>query len=185
MPNESEDFAKQISDGTLSFSNLEGCDAELSVNENSLIIRYNQLFLLRQDRKAGSPYLSYWPFLDSSAFSQGKRDAIADSLATGILSSIPIENDLENELIPKPQGQDQVLEKKRILIQKNIIAPKEGVSANQIHTEYRKYIEQRTQTELAPIHNIFAGVLGISRQDFKISSKLSKTIATRLLDPFY
>ena len=110
---------------------------------------------------------------------------MARSLATGILSSIPIEKDLENELIPKPQGQDQLLEKKRILIQKNIIGPKQGLSANQIHSEYRKFIEQRAQTELAPIQNVFAGALGISRQDFKNPSKLSRTIATRLLDPFY
>jgi len=169
----------------LSFSNLEGCDAELTTNQIPLIIKYNQLFLLRQSRGVKSPYLSYWPFLDFSALNDSKRSSVADSMATNILDSIPVQKDIEDNLLPNPNKKDRVLEKKQFLIQKNIISSKQAVSPNQIHAEYKRCIAQNIENEARPIHNLFAGVLDISLQDFRSAPKLSKAIAAHLLDPFY
>ena len=71
-----QESARQIINGNLSFSNLEGCDAELSANQNPLIIKYDQLFLLRKDHNLKSPYLSYWPFFDFSALANKKWHAL-------------------------------------------------------------------------------------------------------------
>jgi hypothetical protein len=182
-PSKSQDFAKQVLDGTLSFSNLEGCDAELSANQNPLIIKYNQLFLLRKDRSLKSPYLSYWPFFDFSAVNGKKRKAMA--MATNILASIPVRKDIDNDRLPDPNKKNRTLEKKNVLIQQNIIGSAQTLSANQIHTEYKKYIAQRVESDARPIHRLYSQALEISPRDFTNVSKLAQAIADDLLDPFY
>jgi hypothetical protein len=183
MPSKSQDLAKQILDGTLSFSNLEGCDAELSANQNPLIIKYNQLFLLRKDRSLKSPYLSYWPFFDFSVLNGKNRKAMA--MATNILASIPVRKDIENNLLPDPNKKNRTLEKKNVLIQQKLIGSTQTLGANQIHAEYKKYIEQRVGNEARPIHRLYSQALRISLRDFTNASKLAQAIADELLDPFY
>jgi hypothetical protein len=182
-PNKALDLAAQISNGTLSFSNLEGCDADLSVNQNPLVVKYNQLFLLRKDRDSKSPYLSYWPFFDFTALADKKRKAVA--MATSILASIPVRKDVESNLLPDPKKKDRVLEKKNVLTQQNVIGPSQTLRASQIHAEYKKYIEQKVERDARPLHRLYSQALRISLRDFTDVDKLAQAITDQLLDPYY
>jgi len=185
MAAKSKALAQQIQDGALSFTNLEGCDAQLSVNQNPLVIKYNQLFLIRKDKSRNSPYLSFSPFSDFTKLDDVKRKTLANSIASKILGSIPIYKEIENNLAPDPNKKDRVIEKKNILIQKNFIGQRQNINANEIHSEYKKYIAQQIKNDAKPIHQIYSSVLEISSDDLINPKILANKIFIRLLDPFY
>ena len=112
MATKSKVLAQQIQKGTLSLTNLEGCDAQLSVNQNPLVIKYNQLFLIRKDKSRNSPYLSYSPFSDFTKLNDVKRKALADSIANKILGSIHIQNEIAKNLAPDPNKKTELLRRK-------------------------------------------------------------------------
>lgn len=185
MATKSKVLAQQIQDGTLSLTNLEGCDPQLSVNQNPLVIKYNQLFLIRKDKSKNSPYLSYSPFSDFTKLNDAKRKALADSIASKILGSISIHKVIEKNLAPDPNKKDRAIEKKNILIQKNLIGPKQSINANQIHSEYKKYVSQQIKNDAKSLHQIYSTILQISLDEFINPTILADKISIRLLDPFY
>jgi hypothetical protein len=185
MPNTSHDLAKQIADGSLSFSNLEGCDAKLTTNANPLVIKYNQLFLVRQGKEVDSPYLSYSPFLDVSGFNERQRTSIANSMASNILGGLPTQQHIKRHSIPDPDKRDRTLEKTNILVENHVISPTPSANVTRIQAEYKQFITQRIEAETKETHNLYAQALNISQQDFKDAVQLAKAIAARLLDPFH
>jgi hypothetical protein len=178
-----EDAAQQFLNGTLSFSNLEGCDAELTANQTPLIIKYNQLFLVRKDRDPKSPHLCYWPFFDFSALANKTKNSLA--MATGILASIPNRKEIESSLLPDPTKRDRALEKKNLLIQAGIVPAGQALSDAQIHAEYKTQIQQKLERDAGAIYRLYSQALKISRRDFTNVSKLAKAVAENFLDPFY
>lgn len=185
MPTKSQILAQEISTGTLSFTELDSCDAKLSPNLNPLTVIFNQIFLFPKNATSNSPYLSYSPFSKLDKLTDKDRTALANALSLRILNNGPIKKRITNEIIPNPKEDSRLLEKKNILIKNNLLISSQNLTEKQIHSEYKKFIDNKISAELKLYYQFYSSSVGITMEDFLVPEKLSAAIMSNLLDPIY
>ncbi len=165
------------------FSQLDHCDSKLEINQQPLIVKYDQIFPIIRKNKSGYRYLYFQPFYPFLNMKDKQRASLSKKVAKSLELQIPIIKQIKLGSLPDPNVKNRLEEKVQILSQQNLLSSiqKTKIDANRIHQQYKLLIQNVTNEQIRIFCKNISSIIQISDKDFSSVERITKSIETSTL----